>query len=170
MERKASVDWKGSLKEGEGKITGGSGALHDLSYSYATRFGEQLGTNPEELIASAHAGCFTMALAHELEKKKYKPETLHTEATVNLNQDGAKWSVTDIHLEVQGKVQGATEDEFEAAALEAKKNCPISRLFNAKITVTTKLVASQDRGAAHLMDRANAKAKAKPDAQSEANF
>lgn len=147
MQRTASVDWTGSLKAGQGKISGGSGALHDLSYSYATRFGDQVGTNPEELIASAHAGCFTMALAAELEKMGLKPESLHADATTTLGPQGSKWSVTEIHLNVSGSVPGSSAEQFEGAAKFAKENCPVSRLLKAKITMTAKLLETKDEAA-----------------------
>lgn len=144
MQRTASVSWSGPLRGGEGRITAASGALQDLSYSYATRSGEQVGTNPEELIASAHAGCFTMALSSALEKAGLKSDTLHTDATATLKQEGTQLSVTSIHLRVSGRVPGATSEQFEKAALEAKTNCPISRLLNTNITLETKLLTGEE--------------------------
>ena len=116
-----------------------SGALTGKAYSFTTRFENEKGTNPEELIAAAHAGCFTMALSGELGKAGLVPESLKTTATVSLDKLDAGWTVTESHLEVVGKIPGASADAFRAAAEAAEKGCPISRLLSTKITMEAKL-------------------------------
>ena len=138
MNRKASAEWKGSLKEGKGTISTESGVLANTPYSFSTRFENAKGTNPEELIAAAHAGCFTMALAAQLGTLNLTPETLTTSASATLEKLDAGWTVSKIHLEVTGKVPTGTQSAFEAAAASAKANCPISRLLKAEITLDTK--------------------------------
>jgi osmotically inducible protein OsmC len=138
MNRKALAVWKGSLKEGKGTISTESGVLVNTPYSFSTRFENAKGTNPEELIAAAHAGCFTMALSAQLGTLNLTPETLSTSATATLEKLESGWTVTKIHLEVTGKVPTGTQSAFEAAAASAKANCPISRLLKAEITLDTK--------------------------------
>jgi len=139
MKRKASAEWNGDLKTGKGAVSTESGILSSAQYSFTTRFENGKGTNPEELIAAAHAGCFTMALSGELGKAGLVPESLRTSATVSLDKLDAGWSVTESHLEVVGKIPGASADAFRAAAQAAEKGCPISRLLNTKITMEAKL-------------------------------
>jgi osmotically inducible protein OsmC len=139
MKRKASAEWSGDLKTGKGAVSTESGTLSGAQYSFTTRFENGKGTNPEELIAAAHAGCFTMALSGELGKAGLVAETLRTSATVTLDKVEAGWTVTESHLEVVGKVPGASADAFRAAAEAAEKGCPISRLLNTKITMEAKL-------------------------------
>ena len=139
MKRKASAEWRGDLKTGKGIVSTESGALAGKPYSFTTRFENEKGTNPEELIAAAHAGCFTMALSGELGKAGLVPESLKTTATVSLDKLDAGWTVTESHLEVVGKIPGASADAFLAAAEAAKKGCPISRLLNSKITMEATL-------------------------------
>ena len=139
MKRKASAEWRGDLKTGKGLVSTDSGALRAAPYSFTTRFEEEKGTNPEELIAAAHAGCFTMALSGELGKAGLVPEALRTTATVTLDKLEGGWTVTESHLEVVGKIPGASADAFRAAAEAAEKGCPISRLLKAKITMDAKL-------------------------------
>ena len=140
MKRKASAEWQGDLKSGKGLVSTESGVLRSTPYSFTTRFEGERGTNPEELIAAAHAGCFTMALSGELGKAGLTAESLSTTATVSLDKlETTGWTVTESHLEVSGKVPGASADAFRAAAEAASKGCPISRLLNAKITVEAKL-------------------------------
>lgn len=139
MERKASAVWRGGLKDGKGTISTASGALSDTQYSFSTRFENGTGTNPEELIAAAHAGCFTMALSAELGKASITPASLETAATVTMDKLDAGWTVTKVHLEVKGKIPGGDPAAFNTAAETAKKNCPISRLLNATITMTAAL-------------------------------
>jgi len=139
MKRKASAEWRGDLKTGKGLVSTESGALAGKAYSFTTRFENEKGTNPEELIAAAHAGCFTMALSGELGKAGLVPESLRTTATVSLDKLDAGWTVTESHLEVVGKIPGGPAEAFRAAAEAAEKGCPISRLLNAKITMEAKL-------------------------------
>jgi osmotically inducible protein OsmC len=139
MKRKASAEWNGDLKTGKGVVSTESGTLSGAQYSFTTRFENGKGTNPEELIAAAHAGCFTMALSAELGKAGLVPASLRTSATVSLDKLDAGWTVTESHLEVVGKVPGATAEAFRTAAEAAEKGCPISRLLNTKITMDAKL-------------------------------
>jgi osmotically inducible protein OsmC len=141
MDRKANAVWQGTLKEGKGTISTESGVLEKAQYSFSTRFENEKGTNPEELIAAAHAGCFAMALSAQLTNAKLQPKSIETTATVTLDRvDGAP-TVTKIHLTAYASVPGATEEAFMNAANEAKKNCPISRLLKAaEITLDAKLV------------------------------
>ena len=139
MKRKASAEWRGDLKTGKGLVSTDSGVLAGAQYSFTTRFENGKGTNPEELIAAAHAGCFTMALSGELGKAGLVPESLKTTATVSLDKLDAGWTVTESHLEVVGKIPGGSADAFRAAAEAAEKGCPISRLLNTKITMDAKL-------------------------------
>jgi lipoyl-dependent peroxiredoxin len=139
VDRKASVIWEGGLKGGNGKITTGSGALSNLPYSFGTRFEGTPGTNPEELIAAAHAGCFSMALAMQLETAGIKPEVIQTRATVTLDNSGGGFAVTRSHLEVTARAPGVDEQAFLKAAETAKANCPISKLLNTKITLSAAL-------------------------------
>jgi lipoyl-dependent peroxiredoxin len=139
MKRKASAEWHGDLKTGKGTVSADSGVLANTPYSFSTRFEDQKGTNPEELIAAAHAGCFTMALSAELGKASLVPESLRTTATVTLDKLDGGWTVTESHLEVVGKVPGATPEAFRKAAEAAETGCPISRLLKAKITMDAQL-------------------------------
>ena len=139
MKRKASAEWRGDLKTGKGLVSTESGALAGKAYSFTTRFENEKGTNPEELIAAAHAGCFTMALSGELGKAGLVPESLRTTATVSLDKLDAGWTVTESHLEVVGRIPGGSAEAFRAAAEAAEKGCPISRLLNTKITMEAKL-------------------------------
>ncbi len=140
MIRKASAVWKGSLKEGKGSISTDSGVLSNTQYSFSTRFENGKGTNPEELIAAAHAGCFTMAFSAQLGAANLTPESLETSAALTMEKLDAGWTVTKIHLEVTGRVPGAADAAFQKAASDAKAGCPISRLLKAEITMTARLV------------------------------
>lgn len=142
MKRTASAQWHGGLRDGRGNISTQSGLLSAAQYSFGTRFEEGIGTNPEELIAAAHAGCFTMALSAQLEKAGFKADTLDTTATVTMERKETGWEVTESHLDVTARIPGVDTDHFEAAANEAKANCPISRLLNTKITMNANLVAT----------------------------
>tara|TARA_B100000949_G_scaffold225462_1_gene229763 strand:+ start:35 stop:448 length:414 start_codon:yes stop_codon:yes gene_type:complete len=135
MQSKASAVWKGGLKDGSGTISSASGVLSEVAYTFATRFEGSEGTNPEELIASAHAGCFSMALSAQLGEAGLTPEHVSTTATTTL-ESGA---VTKIHLEVTAKVPGADQAAFDTAANNAKTGCPISKLMNAQISMTSVL-------------------------------
>jgi len=141
MQRKASAIWHGTIKEGKGTISTESGVLKDTQYSFSTRFEDGKGTNPEELIAAAHAGCFTMALSGQLTNAKLTPESLETTADLTLEKLEAGFTVTKIHLTTRAKVPGASKEAFEAAANNAKTGCPISRLLKAaEITLDAQLV------------------------------
>jgi osmotically inducible protein OsmC len=139
MNRKASAVWNGSLKEGKGKISTDSGVLRDTQYSFSTRFEDGAGTNPEELIAAAHAGCFSMALSGQLTTAGTPPDSINTTATVTMEKLDAGFTVTKVHLDVSAKVPGATAESFQTAATNAKNGCPISRLLKAEITMTATL-------------------------------
>ncbi len=140
-ERSSSAVWQGGLKDGKGTISTGSGILKDQSYSFVSRFENGTGTNPEELIAAAHAGCFTMALSAELEKAGHKGDEVATTATVVLEFLEGKPTVTTIHLKTEAKVPGIDDATFQEIAAGAKANCPISRLLAAaKIDLDAKLV------------------------------
>jgi len=139
MKRKASAEWNGGLKDGKGKISTDSGVLRDTQYSFSTRFENGVGTNPEELIAAAHAGCFSMALSGQLGNANLKADSIRTTATVTMDKTEAGFTVTAVHLDVVAKVPGATADAFQTAAANAKTGCPISRLLKADITMTARL-------------------------------
>jgi len=139
MIRKASAVWNGTLKDGKGTVTTESGVLAQTPYSFRSRFETGTGTNPEELIAAAHAGCFTMALSAQLTGAGLTPESLVTSAALTLEQVEKAWTVTKIHLEVNARVPGATNDQFQKVAADAKANCPISRLLKAEITLKATL-------------------------------
>ena len=143
MVRKASAVWKGSLKEGKGTISSDSGVLSNTPYSFSTRFENAKGTNPEELIAAAHAGCFTMALSAQLGNAGMTPESLETTASLTLDKLEAGWTVTKIHLDVTARIPGADKAAFDKAAENAKAGCPISRLLKAEITMTARLIGGQ---------------------------
>ena len=140
MDRKASAEWNGGLKDGKGMVSTASGALKSVPYSFAMRFGDTPGTNPEELVAAALSGCFSMALSGELEKVGYRPERIETKATLNFDKTDAGWTAKSIHLDVTAKVPGADPAKFQVATDAAKKGCPISRLLNTEITMNAKLV------------------------------
>jgi lipoyl-dependent peroxiredoxin len=139
MEKKASAIWMGSLKEGKGTISTESGALSNAPYGFNTRFEGAKGTNPEELIGAAHAGCFSMALSVQLGNAGLTAEKIETTATVTLEKLEQGFTVTAVHLDLNAKIPGADQAAFEKAANAAKAGCPISRLLNAKITMTAKL-------------------------------
>jgi len=141
MKRKASAVWKGDLKGGRGTISTDSGVLSDTQYSFSTRFEEGKGTNPEELIAAAHAGCFSMALSVQLVKTGLTAESINTKAAVTLEKTDAGFTITAVHLDVTARVPGADQATFETAAGNAKAGCPVSRLLNAKITMDARLEA-----------------------------
>jgi len=142
MKRSASAVWHGNLKSGKGALSSDSGVLKATPYSFVARFGDGAGTNPEELIAAAHAGCFTMALSAALEGAGFVADTLETSAALTLeNLPATSWTVTAIHLTNSAKVPGISPEKFAEIAAGAKANCPISRLLKAaEITLTAKLV------------------------------
>jgi lipoyl-dependent peroxiredoxin len=139
MKRKASAEWSGGLKDGKGTVSTDSGVLSGTSYSFTTRFEDQPGTNPEELIAAAHAGCFTMALSGQLGNRGMTAESIKTTATLTMDKLEAGWTVTAIHLDVSAKIPGADQAKFDEAANAAKTGCPISRLLNTNITMEARL-------------------------------
>lgn len=140
MNRTASAQWQGSLKNGRGSLTSESGVLSETVYSFRTRFEDGVsGTNPEELIAAAHAGCFSMALSHELSQWQLTPDWIETRATVSLEQGAHGWSIDHIHLDVSARVPGVSVEKFEKAAKTAKEYCPVSRLLKAEISLETHL-------------------------------
>ena len=141
MDRSASAVWHGGLKDGKGTISTQSGTLKETQYSFGSRFETGVGTNPEELIAAAHAGCFTMALSAQLTDAGIAPENLETTATVTLEKTDDGPTVTKIHLKTRARVPGAEKDAFDELAKKAKEGCPISRLLKAaEITLDAQLV------------------------------
>jgi osmotically inducible protein OsmC len=141
MKRKASAVWHGDFKTGKGSISSDSGVLKDTQYSFSTRFENGIGTNPEELIAAAHSGCFAMAFSAELGKAGFTPSAIHVTATVTLDKTDAGFTVTESHLDMTAKIPGIDQAKFTAIANGAKAGCPISRLLNAKVTLDAKLEA-----------------------------
>ena len=141
MKRNASAVWQGGLKDGQGTISTASGVLQQTQYSFGTRFEDGIGTNPEELIAAAHAGCFSMALAGQLGAAGMVAQSIATTANVTLDKVGAGWEVTAVHLDVTARIPGADQAAFDTAAKNAKEGCPISRLLKAEITMDAKLEA-----------------------------
>jgi lipoyl-dependent peroxiredoxin len=139
MKRNAAAVWNGNLKDGKGTISTDSGVLSNTQYSFATRFAEGKGTNPEELIAAAHAGCFSMALSNELGKTGLTADSIRTSATVTLENTGAGFAITAVHLDVAAKVPGASRQAFDAAANAAKSGCPVSKVLKAEISMDAKL-------------------------------
>ena len=139
MKRRASAIWNGDLKSGKGSISTASGTLSNAQYSFTTRFENGVGTNPEELVAAAHAGCFSMALSAQLGEAGMKPEKIETSATVTMDQLDSGWTITEVLLEVKAKVPGADPAAFMKAANDAKAGCPISKLLKAKITMNAVL-------------------------------
>ncbi|MGA9353623.1 MAG: OsmC family protein [Terriglobales bacterium] len=139
MERKASAVWKGGLKDGSGAVTSASGILSNTPYSFKTRFENNPGTNPEELIAAAHAACFSMALSAQLGAANLTPESINTSATLTMEKLDSGWTITAVVLDVVAKVPGASAEAFNKAAADAKAGCPVSKVLNAKITMNAKL-------------------------------
>lgn len=139
LQRKASALWQGGLKNGKGTLSTQSGVLNETPYSFSTRFEQAKGTNPEELVAAAHAGCFAMALSAQLEGAGMTPEKLEVTATIKLDKQDGGWAVTESHLELTAHIPGADPDKFDTCAENAKKGCPISKLLNARVTMDAKL-------------------------------
>lgn len=135
MERKGSAVWNGGLKDGKGTVSSASGVLNNTPYSFSTRFENAAGTNPEELIAAAHAGCFSMALSAQLNNAGLKPERIATEAKVSLEKLESGFAITSVHLQVKARVPGASQEQFQTAANNAKSGCPVSKVLNAKISM-----------------------------------
>jgi len=139
MERKASAVWKGGLKDGKGEFSAPSGVFSHVPYSFATRFENAQGTNPEELIAAAHAACFSMALSAQLGGANLKPQSINTTANLQMEKQDAGWAITSIHLDVHAKVPNADDAAFQKSAEAAKAGCPVSKVLNAKITMNATL-------------------------------
>ncbi len=141
MDRKASAVWSGGLKDGKGTLSTASGVLKETQYSFSARFENGAGTNPEELLAAAHAGCFTMALSGQLGKAGITAQKLETTATVTLAKNGEGFSISKSHLDLVAHIAGADQAKFDEAVKNAETGCPVSKLFKTEITVSAKLVA-----------------------------
>lgn len=139
IKREGSAVWSGGLKDGKGAVSTGSGVLKDAQYGFNTRFEDGPGTNPEELIGAAHAGCFTMALSGQLGNAGMTAQELRTTATVSMEKVEGGFSITAVHLDLVAKIPGASQEAFDKAAHTAKENCPVSKLLNAKITLEARL-------------------------------
>lgn len=139
MKRNASAIWDGDLKQGRGTISSQSGVLKETQYSFGTRFENGVGTNPEELIAAAHAGCFSMALSAFLGKAGFTPARIATQASVSLEQVQGDWTITAIHLETSASVPGLSQEKLQEIGDQAKANCPVSRVLKANITLAIRL-------------------------------
>ncbi|HEX8149579.1 MAG TPA: OsmC family protein [Pyrinomonadaceae bacterium] len=139
MKRTGSAVWRGGIRDGKGTVSTESGVLDGAQYSFSTRFEDGKGTNPEELLAAAHAGCFSMALSKQLGDAGFTADSINTTAAVRLEKTDAGFSITKVHLDVTARVPGADAAAFETAANNAKAGCPVSRLFNAEITLDAKL-------------------------------
>lgn len=139
MQRSATAVWKGSLKEGKGTLTTASATLSSTPYSFVSRFEQGTGTNPEELIAAAHAGCFSMALSAQLGGAGLTPESIETLCTITLEKLESGFAITKSHLKVTAKIPGATRETFEKLANAAKAGCPVSKLLNAQISMEAAL-------------------------------
>jgi len=139
MKRSASAVWNGGLKDGKGTISSESGVLEATQYSFSTRFEDGKGTNPEELIAAAHAGCFSMALSGQLGEAGLTAESIETTASVRLEKAAGGFTITSVHLQVVAKVPGADRQAFATAANNAKTGCPVSKVLNAEITMDARL-------------------------------
>ena len=142
MKQTASAIWSGDLKRGTGALSTHSGVLKETPYSFATRFEGAKGTNPEELIAAAHAGCFTMALSAALASAGFTAKRLATSAAVALEQVAGSWTIASVHLENEAWIPGISAEKYEQIALEAKANCPVSRLLRAEVSLHAKLMGS----------------------------
>jgi osmotically inducible protein OsmC len=141
MKRTANAEWQGDLKSGKGNISTASGVLSKTQYSFSARFEEGKGTNPEELLAAAHAGCFTMALSAQLGQANLTAESLETQCTISLEKQPDGFAITESHLELKAKVPGATKEQFDTAVKAAETGCPVSKLYSTKITVNAQLLS-----------------------------
>ena len=139
MTRQAKAQWQGDLKTGKGNISSASGVLSHTAYSYPSRFENDKGTNPEELLAAAHAGCFTMAVSAQLGQANLKPDNLETTCTITLEKLADGFAITGSHLDLTARVPGATQEAFDKAVQAAKEGCPVSKLYKTKITLASKL-------------------------------
>lgn len=141
LKRRASAVWNGDIQQGSGKLSAPGGALNQTPYSYATRFGDANGTNPEELIAASHAGCFSMALSFQLQNAGYKADEINTTVTVYMERDDRGLKLVRSEIVTRARVSGIDADRFASIAADAKANCPISRVLNLEITLDAELVA-----------------------------
>jgi lipoyl-dependent peroxiredoxin len=141
MKRNGSAVWRGNLKQGKGTVSTASGVLSNTQYSFSTRFENGVGTNPEELLAAAHAGCFAMALSAQLGEAGLTAESIEATATIALEKTDGGFGITESHLEVKAKIPGADQAAFDKAAGNAKAGCPVSKLFHTKITMNAVLEA-----------------------------
>jgi len=139
MQRKASAIWKGGLKDGKGSVSSASGVLTNTPYSFTTRFENTPGTNPEELIAAAHAACFSMALSAQLGSANLTPSSIETSATLTMEKLDSGWTITAVHLDVVGRVPNSDAAAFQKAAENAKSGCPVSKVLKANITMNARL-------------------------------
>lgn len=139
MKRTASAQWRGDLKSGNGTVSTASGVLKNSAYSFHTRFEDAQGTNPEELLAAAHAGCFTMALSAQLGQAGLTAESLETTCSISLEKQPDGFAITESHLDLHAKVPGASQEAFDKAVQAAKSGCPVSKLYKTNITLTAKL-------------------------------
>src|SRR3954470_5328331 len=139
MKRTANAEWRGDLKSGMGTLSTASGVLSSTNYSFHSRFEEGQGTNPEELLAAAHAGCFTMALSAQLASAGLTAESLETTCTINLEKQPDGFAITESHLELKARVPGASQEAFDTAVQNAKAGCPVSKLYKTNITLTAQL-------------------------------
>jgi lipoyl-dependent peroxiredoxin len=145
LKRRGSAVWKGTGLEGKGTLSTFSGALQEQPYSTAMRFQSEdgrAGTNPEELIAAAHAACFNMALSFQLTGAEFPPEELSTEAVMTIEKEGNHWTITAVRLELRGRVPGISDEKFKELANAAKAGCPVSKVLNAEITLDARLEGS----------------------------
>ena len=139
MKRTAQAQWQGDLKSGKGALTTASHTLNNTAYSFHTRFEDGAGTNPEELLAAAHAGCFTMALSAQLAAAGLTADSLHTECTISLEKVEGGFGITESHLELKARIPGATKEAFDTAVKAAETGCPVSKLYKTSITVNAVL-------------------------------
>lgn len=139
MDRNAKAQWQGDLRSGKGTISSGSGALSNTPYSFRDRFEQGTGTNPEELLAAAHAGCFSMALSLMLQNEGLKADSINTTCIVTLDKEGEGFAIKKSALKLVARIPGASQDVFNRAAQNAKENCPVSKLFDTEITLDAKL-------------------------------
>ncbi len=140
MKRTASAQWRGDLKSGKGTLTAPSGVLSGTPYSFQTRFEDAPGTNPEELLAAAHAGCFSMALSAQLAQANLKADSIETRCDITLEKQPDGFAITSSHLEVSARIPGASQEAFDQAVQAAKTGCPVSKLYKANITLNSKLL------------------------------
>jgi len=160
MNRTASADWQGSVRTGRGKINTESGSLKENPFSFDTRFGDQKGTNPEELIGAALASCYSMALSAQLQKHKFQPEHVHTDVDVQMKQTDETWGVGEIRISTEVKAGDLSSEQLQTIAEETKRSCPIAKLLNAHMTVEARLASGagltvQNRSAQNSSDQKN---------------